>query len=391
MKNGFRVGRIFGIEIDIDWSWLLIFALISWSLAASFGTFHKDWSLAMQWGLAVLAALLFFVSVLLHELAHALVASARGLPVRNITLFLFGGVSNIQTEPKSPFGELAIALVGPLTSLVLGVVFLIFGAGTAGLGSMSINTPSSIIWQLGPVSTILIYLGSVNILVGIFNLVPGFPLDGGRIVRSILWASTGNLKKATHWASRLGQVIAWGFILAGIGMLFGFQVPLLGGGFINGIWLILIGWFLQNAAFGSYHQVIIQDVLRDIPVRQVMYTDVPTVQANIRVDKLIDNSIIQADKRAFVVYDADRMVGLVTIDDIRKVKPSDRSVTVVRDIMTPSRKLIVIAPDEAAADGLSRLQEQDIRQMPVVTGSEIVGLLRRRDILRWVQFHSQNV
>jgi Zn-dependent protease len=389
MKKGFRIGKIFGIEIHIDWSWLLIFALISWSLAASFGQNHADWSLGLQWGVAVLAALLFFGSVLAHELAHAVVARARGVPVRNITLFLFGGVSNIQREPKSPFGELAITIVGPLTSFVLGVLFLIVGAGSAAFSNINITTPAATISQLGPASTILMWLGSINILVGLFNLVPGFPLDGGRIVRSVLWAITDDLQRATRWASWLGQAVAWLLIFAGMAMLFGVQIPVLGGGFINGIWLILIGWFLQSAAVSSYRKVVVQDILEDVPVKQMMYTNVPVVPASSSVDDLVNNHIMSTDNRAFIVYDADKMVGLVTIEDVRKVDAASRSSITVGDIMTPSQKLIVIAPDEDATDALFRLQDQNIRQLPVVTGDRIVGLLRRKDIIRWLQFQSQ--
>ncbi len=386
--RGFRIGKIFGIDLQIDWSWLLIFGLVSWSLASSFGQIHTGWSTQTQWGIALLAATLFFISVLAHELTHSLVAKARGVPVKNITLFMFGGVSNIQREPSSPINELLITIVGPLTSFFLGFVFLALGTGSIALSDMNIINATTMLSELGPLNTLLLWLGSVNIVVGLFNLIPGFPLDGGRIVRSILWGISGSLQKATRWASWLGQAVAWIMIFVGMSMIFGVRIPILGTGFINGIWLIFIGWFLHSAASQSYRRVLVQDILENIPVKRMMYPKVPAVSANISVDSLIDNYLLKSDNRAFVVYDEERMVGLVTIDDLRKVSPETRKLTLVRDVMTPSKKMIVIAPEEEAAEAFQRLQSEDIRQLPVVKHNEIVGLLRRKDIVRWLRFQS---
>src|SRR5689334_13546067 len=214
--NGFRLGKIFGISIHVDWSWSLIFAIVSWSLSATFGQIHSGWSAGMRWGMAMLAAFLFFASVLAHELAHSLAALARGVAVQNITLFMFGGVSNIQREPDAPAEELFITIVGPLTSLFLGALFLVIGAGGYLNEAM---TPTSLLGRLQPMNTILAWLGSINIMVGFFNLIPAFPLDGGRIVRSAFWAISGDLRIATRWASLLGQAIGWSMILSGLGMI----------------------------------------------------------------------------------------------------------------------------------------------------------------------------
>ena len=388
MKNGFRLGKIFDINIDIDWSWLLIFALVSWSLASSFGQAHPGWTALMQWGLAVSAALLFFISILMHELAHALAARAMNVPVRSITLFMFGGVSNIQREPRSPLGEFVIAIVGPLTSIILGGVFLALGLGSIAFNNLRLMDPISALSQIGPMGTMFVWLGSINVLIALFNLIPGFPLDGGRIVRSALWAVTDDLRKATRWASWMGQAVAWLLIFAGISMMFGVYIPMLGSGFINGIWIVFIGWFLQNAAVQSYRRIVVEDILEDVPVKKMMYTDVPMVKANSSVQSLIDNYIMKTDHHAFVVFDDDRMAGLVTIDDIRKVAPEVRSKTIVRSIMTPSEELIVITPEEDASDALQRMQSKEIRQLPVVTGDKIIGLVRRKDIVRWLQLQS---
>ena len=387
--NGFRIGKIFNININIDWSWLLIFGLVSWSLASSFGQMHADWTPLMQWGMAILAALLFFLSVLAHELAHSLVARAQGVPVRNITLFMFGGVSNIQKEPASPINEFLVAIVGPLTSFILGGAFLLLGTGGIALSNVTVTNMTDLLSQLGPANTIFLWLGSVNILVGLFNLIPGFPLDGGRVVRSILWGITNDLKKATRWASWLGQGVAWLLIFAGMSMLFGAQIPILGSGFINGLWLIFIGWFLQNAAVQSYRRVVVQDILEDVPVKRLMNPNVPQAPADISVEEFVDNYLMQSDNQAFIVFDDEKMVGMITIDDVRKLPHESRRTSLVRDVMTPSEKMIVVAPEEDVTDAFDRLQMKDVRQLPVVTGNKIVGLLRRKDIVRWLQFQSK--
>lgn len=387
--KGFRIGKIFGINIHIDLSWFLIFGLASWSLAASFGQMHPAWAVSLQWGMALLAALLFFLSVLAHELAHSLIARRRGIPVRNITLFMFGGVSNIQREPSSPMDEFLVTIVGPLTSFVLGAIFIFLGRALSGINTINEMNAVALLSQIGPASTILLWLGSINILVAAFNLLPGFPLDGGRILRSILWGISENLEKATRWASRIGQVMAWLIIFSGMAMLFGVQIPLLGTGFINGIWLIFIGWFLQNAAAQSYHKVVVQDILEDVPVKKMMYPNVPVVPETLTVQGLIDNYIMQSEDRAFLVYNDERLTGLVTIDDIQSINPNSRGQIMVKDVMTPSRKIVVISPEEEASEAFERLQSEKIRQLPVVSGSKIIGMLRRRDIIRWLQLQSQ--
>lgn len=255
--GGFRLGKIFGIEIDIDWSWIFIFLFISWNLA--FGLFpalHPDWGTLLSGIVGIGASLLFFASVLAHELAHSLIAKRRGIPVRSITLFLFGGVSDIEKEPGSPEAEFSMAVVGPLTSVILGVVFLIIGGLAAGSLADIIDNPGASLSRLGPVPSLLVWLGPVNILVGLFNLLPGFPLDGGRILRAAIWALNGDLLLSTRYASAAGQGIALLFILAGVLMIFGVQVPVLGTGVAGGVWLIFIGLFLNSAAALSYRQLV---------------------------------------------------------------------------------------------------------------------------------------
>jgi len=387
MRSGLKVGRIFGININIDWSWLFIFVLISWNLVSLFGQLHPNWDFSLQVGVAVSAAVLFFASVLAHELAHSLMAIAQGVNVSSITLHLFGGVSNIERHPPSPIAEFLITIVGPITSIVLGMAIVIATGMRANLGTAMTN-PRDAIANLGPLASLLLWLGPINILLGIFNLIPGFPLDGGRVLRSILWGITDNLRKATRWASGVGQAIAWLMILAGIAMAFGFQVPFFGTGLINGLWLAFIGWFLNTASSQSYRQIVVQDILEGVPVKRMMSGDAPTVPPDCLVSDLVHEHVMGTDDHAFPVIEEDRLLGIVTLDDVRGINRDAWGKTRVRDIMTPYEELITVDAGEDAAEALSKLSHRDVRQLPVIEGENLVGLLRRRDIIRWLQLQS---
>jgi Zn-dependent protease/predicted transcriptional regulator len=388
MRNGFRVGRVFGIDIRVDWSWLFILFLVTWNLRAAFEQSHRDWGPVGTWGTALVAALLFFVSVLAHELAHSLVASARGIPVRNITLYLFGGVSNLQHDPDSPRAEFLMAVVGPLTSLVLGGILLAV-SGLA-LGAMySLSDPLEAIGRLGPLSTLVLWLGSVNVTLGLFNLIPGFPLDGGRVLRSILWAAVGDLRRATRWASGAGQVIAWLMIVSGISMAFGMQIPLLGTGFVSGLWLAFIGWFLNSASAQSYRQLVVHDILEGVPVERIMRIDPPTVSPSSSVSSLVHDRVMSTDDSGFPVLEDGSLVGIVTLEDVRTVPRGEWDTTNVRQIMTPSDRLVTVMPGEDGGAALDKLMQNDFRQLPVLNGNGLVGLFRRRDIVKWLQVHAK--
>jgi len=389
MHKGFRIGRIFGINIRIDWSWVFIFLLVTWNLSSALGQFHSDWGPTMRWGLSIVAAVLFFTSVVAHELAHSLMAKARGVPVRSITLHLFGGVSNIQREPESPQGEFLMAILGPITSLVIGGV-LTGIALLAGAGRLSaVSDPSKLLGQMSPLLTLLLWLGSINVTLGLFNLIPGFPLDGGRVLRSILWAATDDLRRATRWASWVGQAIAWLMIFAGIAMTFGVQIPFFGTGLGSGLWLAFIGWFLNSASTQSYQKVVVQDILEDVPVARMMRSNPPTVQSGISVSSLVHDHVMGTDDQCFPVLDDGRLVGMVALEDVRGVSRDVWDTTAVSEIMTPADQLVTVSPDEGAADALNKLTGRDVRQLPVIRDGELGGLLRRRDIIKWLQLESE--
>lgn len=388
--NGFRLGRLFGIKIDVDWSWLLIFLLVTWNLATVFSDVHPDWGTVLNLGTAVVASILFFGSVLAHELAHSLMAIAQGVPVRSITLFLFGGVSNIEREPPSPRAEFLITIVGPLTSIVLGGIFILLsGVGAISFGG-AMQDPTAALGDLGPIMTLLLWLGPINILLGVFNLVPGFPLDGGRILRSILWAVTDSLRTATRLASYVGQGVAWLMIIAGIAMVFGAEIPFFGTGLVSGLWLAFIGWFLNNASVQSYRQVVVQNLLEDLPVGDIMRRDPPVVRPDMPISSLVHDSVMGTDEHAFPVMDNGRLVGLVCLHDVRSVDRDRWSDTTISQIMTPREHLVISSPDEESDEALNKLQKGDHRQLPVLQQEELVGLLRRRDIMRWLQLQSDD-
>ena len=388
MRSGFRIARLFGINIYIDWSWIFIFLLVTWNLAAVvFPTIYPQMDFWTNLALGVAASLLFFISVLVHELAHSLMAIARGLPVRRITLFIFGGVSNIEREPPSPLTEFLVTIVGPLSSLVLGILFLYLGARDLGpIAVPSLQTFS----QLEPLSTLFLWLGSINILLAFFNMIPGFPLDGGRILRSILWAATGNLRSSTRIATWVGQGVAWLFILAGIAMVFGFQIPIFGSGLVGGLWLAFIGWFLNNAASQSYQQVVVADMLEGVPVSRLMRSDPPMVDPRTSISRLVDKHIMGTDERSFPVLEHDRLVGLICLEDVRKIPRQDWDNTVVQDVMTPAENLVTLSPRMDANEAFQKLAQRDVRQIPVIENGQLVGMLRRRDIMRFLQLQSDS-
>ncbi|MBI4787190.1 MAG: site-2 protease family protein, partial [Chloroflexi bacterium] len=312
-----------------------------------------------------------------------------GLPVNRITLFLFGGVSNIEREPPSPDTEFLMAIVGPVTSLVLGVIFLFVGGASAFLNGGAIAGPMTVLSRLDPVTTLLLWLGPINIVLGIFNMLPGFPLDGGRVLRSIFWAATNNLRRATRWASWVGQGVAWLLIVIGISMIFGVEVPFFGSGIIGGIWLAFIGWFLNNAAIQSYRQVVVEDMLEGVPVATLMRPEAISVPPNLTLNELVYDYIMNTDERAFPVLEGERLIGLVSLVDVRQVPREQWDRTTVSHVMTPADKLTIATPREDASQALSDFASRDIRQIPVVQEGRLVGMLRRADVMRYLQMQTE--
>lgn len=390
-KSGLRIGQIFGVTLVADWSLLVIFGLIMLNLGISaLPQWHPDWSAWWVWSIALTSAILFIASIALHELAHALVARRYGVPVRRITLFIFGGVAHVEREPPSPQAEFWIAAMGPITSLVLGFCATVVGVWLANDTLQQLTqAPESALARLGPASTILLWLGPINILLAIFNLLPGFPLDGGRVLRAILWASTHNLQRATRWASRTGQGFAWLLISAGVAMMLGIALPFFGTGLLAGLWMILIGWFLNNAAKSSYQQLLIRDALCQVHVRDVMRAQIEAIDPHLSVAELAKDMAHHSEQRAFPVLAANgHLEGMVLPEQVRAVPQDEWSTTYVETIMTVSSEFEPLTPGDDAMRALERLNSSNLPQIPVVENNHLIGLVQRQDILRWLALHT---
>ncbi len=384
-----RLGRLFGIEVAIDRSWIFIAVLMGWSLTSAFSRWHPDWPLATAVMTAIVATVLFFASVLLHELSHSLVAKRFGIPVDRITLFLFGGVANIEREPSSAKAEFLIAAVGPLTSIVLGLVLTALGALAIRMPADLIREPVADLSSLSPTESLLLWLGPINVIVGLFNLIPGFPLDGGRILRAAIWGATKDLHVATWWASAIGQAIGWGLVFVGVAIVFGAEVPLFGRGVVAGLWLAFIGWFLSSAASQTRRRQLVREVLEGVSVSRLVIPSGPVVHEHVDLNALAMDWMIRSGERAFpVVDDRGAFLGLVTFTDLRKVPRADWGNTEVGQIMTPRSRLVTASPREDLADAADKLARADVGQLPVFDREQaLVGQLLRRDVMRWIELH----
>jgi Zn-dependent protease/CBS domain-containing protein len=362
LRNSFRLFTVRGIEVGVHYSWLIIFALVTWSLS----TFELPRQLPRQpsieyWILGALTSLLLFASVLIHELAHSFVALARGLSARSITLFIFGGVSNLSGDAKSASTEFLVAIVGPLTSFILAGVFL----GIA----LAFDEPR--------VSVVASYLLYINLVLAIFNLIPGFPLDGGRVLRAVLWSATGSVRKATEWAALVGKLVAYG--LFGLGILF-----VLEGNLIGGLWMSAIAWFLYNAASSSVQQVVFEARLRKVRAGDIVRPDDLTVPPGITIDELVEKYLLPGNRRAVAVADNGRLVGIVTVSDIQRVPSAERNKVTVAEVMS-GEGLVTVRSDQPVQDAVEVLAERDLGQVPVVDGNRLIGLLTRADVMRQLQ------
>ena len=389
LRGGLRLGSVYGVSIHVDWSLLIIFLLIVMNLGLGvFPAWHPEWGAALTWGVALAAAALFFASVLAHELSHAVVARSRGIPVSSITLFIFGGVAQLEDEPESPKDEFLMAAVGPLVSIAIGVLATFGAYALAGDALVRIdpNDPQPGMHAVGPFATLLLWLGPINIVLGLFNLVPGFPLDGGRVARSIVWWATGDLVKATRWAAGAGRVFAW--VLMGIGV-----VQLFTGAPVQGMWMLLIGWFLNNAAQVSYAQVLVRRALDDVPVTRIMYTRLGTLSPDVSVETFVRDHLLSTDQKCWpVTSDSDdgQLLGLVSMDDVRRVSQERWPLVTVGEIMTPADELDAVPPTADAEEAFRLLSRRDVEQVPVLEDGRVLGFVRRRDLVRWMSLQGSD-
>ena len=360
-RTGFPLGRILGIELRIDASWLIIFALVTLSMVGHFTQRFPGTPPVQIWTAALGTGLVFFGSLLLHELSHSLVARAHGLEVQGITLFMFGGVSQLRDEPRRPRDEFLIAAVGPAASVLVGLAFFAL---------RSVLPSGSLVRAAAG------WLGNINLVLAVFNLLPGFPLDGGRIVRAVAWGITKDLRRATRIASTLGVVIAVGLIGWGLSLV------LWAGGFVEGLWFALIGWFLLVAARQSVGQMELREDLRRLRVEQAIRTPCTTVPAFLRVDLFVDEFVFKRGGRCFFVSDGERLTGLVTIDDLRRIPRDEWPERILGDVSVPLRQLKSVTPTDSLLVAFERMNETSLQEIPVVEGDRVLGVITREDITR---------
>ena len=362
MKSTIRLGKIAGIEIGIHYSWFAVLALVTWSLADQFFPSIYHWSDITYWSTAFISALMLFVSVLIHELAHSLVAKARGFEVEGITLFLLGGVSNLGAEASEPKDEFVISAVGPATSLALSGIFWLALQAFQG--------------RVTPIPAIFAYLAVINLLLAIFNLLPAFPLDGGRVLRSVVWGVTGNFDKATKIAMRGGQF--FGIIFAAFGIY-----QLLQDNFLGGIWLAFIGWFLFTAASSSQQQTQTETPMKGIFVRDIMNRHVSSIEPDLLMSEAVYNHFLRYGTRALPVCEGDQLRGILTLTDVKRVPQDQWNWVKVRHAMT-RMPLQSVSPNDELNQALDVLAEHSLNQAPVLEEGRLVGMLSRAEIIQYL-------
>jgi Zn-dependent protease/predicted transcriptional regulator len=365
MESQIRLGRIFGIEIGLHYSWFLIALLITLSLAGHFRTTQPHWGGSTTWAAALVTALLFFAALILHELSHALTARARGLPVGAITLFALGGVSRIEREPPRAATELLIGIVGPLTSAAVGLACLLLAAVLGWSGGTDPTTP---------ILAVLVWLGYINFGLALFNMIPGYPLDGGRVLRALAWWATGDAARATRFAARGGQAIAYVFIVFGLLRFFA-------GAGLGGLWIAFIGWFLLNAATANYGRLETMERLRGLRVADVMQRNCAIVEGADRLQDVVDD-LLRTGRRCFVVVAGGSVVGLVTPHEIKEVPRARWGEVAVAEAMRPLDRLRTVAPSSSVADSLEIMVGKDLHQLPVVADGRLQGVISRGDVMR---------
>jgi Zn-dependent protease len=363
-KQHLSIGKIFNIPIGVDLSWFLILALITWSLAVSYyPQEYANWPVLEYWIVGAVTAVIFFICVLLHELGHSVVAIHNKLPVRSITLFIFGGISEITSEPPSAAAEFWIAIAGPLTSFALAAFFAILQIFVTGIA---------------PLLALLRYLAYINGILGLFNLIPGFPLDGGRVFRAIVWGITHNLQRATVIAANVGRAIAFLFILFGF-----WQIAI--GNLFNGIWIAFIGWFLESAANSQLSQQRLHSLLAGHTVAQAMSRNFATVPATITLQQIADEHILGSGQRFFVVESADLPVGLLTIAGLNKIPRSSWATTTAAQAMTPIDQFHKLRSDTDLVEALDEMNMDKINQLPVMNDGQFEGILSEENIVRFMR------
>ncbi len=362
-RHTIPLGRIIGIPIGLDYSWFLIFALFTWSLAVNYYPVEfKNWPEALYWLMGAVTAVMLFASVLLHELGHSVVALRYKIPVRSITLFIFGGIARIGAEPPSATSEFFIAVAGPVVSLLLAVLFSVLKPLFTGFETLT---------------GLVTYLAYINFALVLFNLIPGFPLDGGRVFRAIIWKLTHNMRRATVIAANTGRFFGFFFIFSGVMLMFS-------GNFIGGLWLAFIGWFLDNAASVQVQQMQFRNLLAGHTVSQVMSERCLSIPHDMTLQQLVEDHILEHGRRCFLVARGEKIIGMMTLHLIKKIPRQNWSQTTTAQVMLPIEKLKSVAPDTEVWNALQLMDRDGVNQLPVLRENEIIGMLSRDGVITYL-------
>jgi Zn-dependent protease len=363
-RSSISLGRVLGIPVGLDYSWFLIFALLTWSLATSYYPAEfKNWPTAEYWIMGALAAIMLFVSVLLHELGHSSVALRCKIPVRGINLYIFGGVSQIGVDPPSPSSAFWITIAGPAVSFALAALFELLALAFA---------------AVSPLLALTKYLAYINIALGLFNLIPGLPLDGGGILRAVVWGITHDVKRATLIAANVGRFIAYLFIAVGV-----WQV--VSGNLINGLWIAFIGWFMENAAVAQVQQQKIQTLLAGHKVSEAMRRSYTAVRPDTSLDEIVHDHILGSARRSLVVEQNGKVVGLLTVHHIKEIPPATWPTVTAEQAMIPSAQMKRVQPDAELWSALQEMDRDGVNQLPVMVDSQIQGMLGRDDVISFLR------
>ena len=373
MQAQIKLGRVFGIQIGLHYTWLLIALLVTFSLASHFHSTNAQWGALVIWTSAILTGVLFFTSIIAHELAHASVAKSRGLSVRSITLFAFGGVAQIEREATDAKTEFRVGIAGPITSVLIGALCLAL-AYTAGW------TPASP--PASPLLAMLTWLGYINIMLAVFNMIPGVPLDGGRVLKAAIWWVSGDAHRATKLAARIGQFVAFGFIALGV-------VQFASGAGIGGLWIAFIGWFLLDAARATYAQEELSFQLRGRRVGDVMATDCPSIDGNQNLQSFVDEHLLRRGVNCYAVLSNGSPVGLITAQEVKQVNRLRWPYTTVYDAMLPLTGLRGVSPETSISEALDVMGLSDATKLPVLADGKLVGIIARDHIMTFLQTRSE--
>lgn len=363
VRGAFRLFEVFGITITLDYSWLAIFFLVLLSLSSGYFPFHfPGFTSAVYWITGIIATVLFFSSILFHELAHALIAKRSGIDVKEISLFIFGGVAKITRESSDPLTELKIAVAGPLSSLILALIFWIVKNGLSE----------------GMVQAVFDYLAWINVALAVFNLVPGYPLDGGRILRAIVWWRTGSETRATKWASDIGKGFAWALIILG-----GIQV--FSGSLIGGFWLVLIGMFLRGMAEGGYQEVLMRQALHGVLVQEVMVENVVSVPPDLPLDQLAEKYFLKYGYGGFPVVEDGKPIGIINLSQLGDVPDEKMKSETVRQVMTPIGSDSSVEPRASLVDALQTMMQTGTGRLLVMEGGIMLGMITKTGLVRFLE------